>query len=373
VFGLGPAGGSALVAAAALALGGGEAANPACTQSGDRVRVALGADTHAALEAGSAGRILLDGERCGTRPVSRIATISLSGGPGPLALSVDLRGRRFAALTIRADLGDGDDRVDAGTWPGRLDVSAGPGADTLIGGRRGNRLAGGSGRDRLRGGPDRDRLAGGEGGDRCDGRGGRDVLLGCLPRWNTTSRPLGPELRRRMTGRSWHRGCPVGLGKLRLLRLPHWTMADHDVHAGRVIVHRDADRSVMSAMRSLLRHHFPIRRMEPIDRYGGDDHRSMNADNTSAFNCRFVAGTNRWSQHAFGRAIDLNPIENPYVTASGFVSPAAGRRYANRSRNAAGMVHKGDATVRAFARVGWGWGGAWAGTRDYQHFSANGR
>jgi Ca2+-binding RTX toxin-like protein len=361
------------MAAAALALGGGDAANPACTQSGDRVRVTLGADTHAALDAGSAGRILLDGERCGTRPVSRIATISLSGGPGPLALSVDLRGRRFARITIRADLGDGDDHLEAGTWPGRLDVAAGPGSDTVAGGRRANRLAGGLGRDRLRGGPGRDRLAGGEGGDRCEGRGGPDVLLDCLPPWNATSSPLSHDLRRKMTGRSWHRGCPVGLGKLRVLRLPHWTMGDHDVHAGRLIVHRDADRAALSAMRSLLRHHFPIRRMEPIDRFGGDDHRSMNADNTSAFNCRFVAGTSRWSQHAFGRAIDLNPIENPYVTASGFVSPPAGRRYANRSRNTAGMVHRGDATVRAFTRVGWGWGGAWHGTRDYQHFSANGR
>ena len=151
-----------------------------------------------------------------------------------------------------------------------------------------------------------------------------------------TSSPLSPELRRRMTGRSWHRGCPVGLGRLRVLDVPHWTMGDSDVHRGRLVVHRDSDGDVLRAMRGLLQARFPIRRMDLIDRYGGDDHRSMNADNTSAFNCRFVNGTNRWSEHAFGRALDLNPVENPYVTPSGFVSPPKGRPYANRKRRRGG-------------------------------------
>lgn len=126
-------------------------------------------------------------------------------------------------------------------------------------------------------------------------------------------------------------------------------------------------------MRRLYRKRFPIRRMRLIDAHGADDRRSMNADNTSAFNCRFVAGTERWSEHAYGKAIDVNPIENPYVTASGHVSPPAGRPYADRSQDAEGMIHRGDAVVRAFRRAGWKWGGNWPGTRDYQHFSASGR
>jgi poly-gamma-glutamate synthesis protein (capsule biosynthesis protein) len=99
----------------------------------------------------------------------------------------------------------------------------------------------------------------------------------------------------------------------------------------------------------------------------------MEADNTSAFNCRFVAGTQRWSMHAYGRAIDINPVENPYVSGS-HVSPPAGAPFADRSRDAAGMIHAGDAVVRAFKRrAGWKWGGSWpGGTRDYQHFSSNG-
>jgi hypothetical protein len=100
----------------------------------------------------------------------------------------------------------------------------------------------------------------------------------------------------------------------------------------------------------------------------------MAADNTSAFNCRFVAGSGGvWSEHAYGRAIDVNPIENPYVTASGYVSPPAGAPYARRDRHVAGLVHGGGPVVRAFAAAGWEWGGSWSGTRDYQHFSAGGR
>jgi hypothetical protein len=112
--------------------------------------------------------------------------------------------------------------------------------------------------------------------------------------------------------------------------------------------------------------------MRLVDRYGGNDNRSMRADNTSAFNCRRVAGTTRWSEHAYGRAIDINPVENPYVRSDGSVSPRRGRPYADRSRHARGMIHARDATVRAFHRVGWGWGGYWRSSKDYQHFSASG-
>ncbi|MDQ2940374.1 MAG: M15 family metallopeptidase [Actinomycetota bacterium] len=114
-------------------------------------------------------------------------------------------------------------------------------------------------------------------------------------------------------------------------------------------------------------------RMRLVDAYGADDHRSMAADNTSAFNCRFINGQpGVWSQHAFGKAINIDPIENPYVTGSGFVSPAAGSPYADRSRQAPGMVHRGDPTVRAFSAIGCGWGGRWSWPKDFQYFSANG-
>jgi hypothetical protein len=97
----------------------------------------------------------------------------------------------------------------------------------------------------------------------------------------------------------------------------------------------------------------------------------MAADNTSAFNCRRVEGSTSWSAHAYGLAIDINPLENPYIR-QGHVLPPAGRAFLNRSRRAVGMIHAGDAVVRAFAAVGWPWGGRWHEPVDYQHFSATG-
>jgi hypothetical protein len=192
------------------------------------------------------------------------------------------------------------------------------------------------------------------------------------PRFVGKAQRIDSERAKRMTGRSWHRGCPVPIDQLRLLRVRHWGF-DGDFHRGRLVVHEEEAREVLRAMGGLFRDRFPIRRMEVIDAYGGDDHRSMNADNTSGFNCRFVAGTSRWSQHAYGRAVDINPIENPYVTPSGHVSPPAGRPYVDRSQDAEGLIKSGSSTVRAFKRVGWKWGGNWSGTKDYQHFSSNGQ
>jgi len=192
------------------------------------------------------------------------------------------------------------------------------------------------------------------------------------PEWSGKPTKIRGEVADRVVGSSWHPGCPVPLRKLRLLRLTHWGF-DGEAHRGRLIVHRGHDREVLRVLKRLFRKRFPIRRMKLIDAYGADDHRSMNADNSSGFNCRFVAGTSRWSMHAYGKAIDINPIENPYVTSSGHVSPPAGAPYADRSRDAKGMVHGGDVVVRAFRRIGWKWGGSWNFPRDYQHFSANGQ
>jgi poly-gamma-glutamate synthesis protein (capsule biosynthesis protein) len=205
--------------------------------------------------------------------------------------------------------------------------------------------------------------------------------------WSPTSDARSPEAhafhghaaridaatRERMTGVSWHRGCPVGLGELRLLTVSHWGF-DGEVHRGRLVVNRDAATAMLGAMRTLFRLRYPIRQMHLVDAYGADDHRSMAADNTSAFNCRFVAGSGGiWSEHAYGRALDLNPLENPYVTESGYVSPPAGAPFADRSRRAKGLIHRDGPVVAAFAAVGWQGGGNWPWPRDYQHFSATGR
>jgi len=192
------------------------------------------------------------------------------------------------------------------------------------------------------------------------------------PAFEGRSEAIDGHVRERIVGSSWHRGCPVGLGDMRLLRVTHWGFDDRP-HNGRLVVHAAHADEIIAVMKRLYKLRYPIRRMQLIDQYGADDRRSMAADNTSAFNCRFVAGTTRWSMHAYGLAIDINPIENPYVSGS-HVSPPEGRPYADRSRNRPGMIHDGDEVEQAFAKkAGWEWLGDGPQTiRDYQHFPSTG-
>jgi len=196
-------------------------------------------------------------------------------------------------------------------------------------------------------------------------------LAPAAPPFHGTVSPLGPQLRARMTGVSWHAGCPVPLSGLRLVTLSYWGF-DGRVHTGRLVVNAAQARPVLRAFRRLYSERFPIRRMRLVDDYGGDDYRSIEADNTSAFNCRTATGSSRWSEHAYGRAIDVNPIENPYVSG-GRTSHPASRPYLDRSRLRPGMAYPGGVMVLAFRAVGWSWGGFWTGgVKDYQHFSASG-
>jgi hypothetical protein len=148
---------------------------------------------------------------------------------------------------------------------------------------------------------------------------------------------------------------------------------DHQVHTGRLVVNAAVTGKLILVFRTLFAMGYPIRRMVPVDAYHGSDFASIQADNTSAFNCRDATGSSSWSEHAFGLAVDLDPCENPYVAADGFEAHKRCLRYVDRSLPDPGVIHAGDKVVRAFASVGWGWGGTWQGARDYQHFSANGR
>jgi hypothetical protein len=190
------------------------------------------------------------------------------------------------------------------------------------------------------------------------------------PPYSASVRTIPPAMRQAMT--SWRPGCPVSLDDLRLVSLAYMGF-DGKAHRGRLIVNRDATAAIVGAFRSLYAARFPIRRMVPVDAYGSDDFRSIEADNTSSFNCRPATGSTHWSNHAYGRAIDVNPIENPYISG-GSTSHRASVPYLDRRRVRPGMAVPGGALVGAFAAQGWGWGGSWSGsTQDTQHFSYNGR
>ncbi|MFD3696306.1 M15 family metallopeptidase [Streptomyces sp. NPDC058646] len=172
-------------------------------------------------------------------------------------------------------------------------------------------------------------------------------------------------------GPTYRPGCPVGPERLRLIRMNHWGF-DGTVHRGELVVHERAVRPLLQVFGKMFEAKFPLRRMRPVAAYGGDDARSMADDNTSAFNCRQVTGDGaRRSRHAYGDAVDIGPLENPYVDRRGTVRPPAGRAHLRRDRPVPGMIRQGDAVTRAFEEVGWHWGGRWSNP-DYQHFSATG-
>jgi hypothetical protein len=172
---------------------------------------------------------------------------------------------------------------------------------------------------------------------------------------------------------SWRPGCPVGPAQLRRVRLTYLGFEGR-AHTGRLIVSARVANDVVRIFGELYRSRFPIRKMRPIDVYHGSDSRSTADDNTSAFNCRYAVapGPKHWSMHAYGEAIDINTVENPYIQ-SGRVTPTNAAAYADRSRVRPGMAVEGGVLVRTFTRAGWGWGGRWGGSPDYQHFSTNGR
>ena len=173
-------------------------------------------------------------------------------------------------------------------------------------------------------------------------------------------------------GASWREDCPVSVDDLRWLDVVHWNDAG-EVVDGAIVVHADHADDVTTVFGRLFDAGFPIHMMRPITEFDGDDVLSMSANNTSAFNCREIAGRpGVWSQHAYGGAIDINPLVNPWVRGNS-VDPPAGAPFVDRDPSVVGLIVAGDVVTQAFADIGWGWGGDWASTLDYQHFSHNGR
>jgi len=173
--------------------------------------------------------------------------------------------------------------------------------------------------------------------------------------------------------RSRHPGCPVPLTDLRYLRMTYLGF-DGVAHTGEMVVHHRYAAAVVDVFHRLYDARWPIRRMRLVDDYRGDDERSMAADNTTGYNCRRVAGRDVLSAHAYGAAIDINPAQNPYLIGSSIHPPSASR-FAGIDRSArahvpVGTIREGDVVVRAFTRIGWSWGGHWASSKDYQHFTA---
>ena len=189
------------------------------------------------------------------------------------------------------------------------------------------------------------------------------------PRFEAAVTPIGESLAEEMRGVSWRPGCPVPISDLRLITMNYWGF-DGQVHVGELVVHRDVADGIVGVFATLFDVGYPIRRMERIEHYGGDDEASMAADNTSAFNCRPITGGGAYSVHSWGKAVDINPVENPYVRGD-LVLPETGRPFLDRTSSRPGVIVAGDVVVEAFAAIGFVWGGDWTRLKDYQHFEAD--
>jgi hypothetical protein len=184
--------------------------------------------------------------------------------------------------------------------------------------------------------------------------------------------PIPPAIAKKMINSSWRSGCPVPLADLSYLRLSFWGF-DGKVHKGELVVHKKLAPEVVEIFKELFDNRFPIERMKLIDEYAHDDNKSMDANNTSAFNCRTrTANPDEFSNHSYGVAIDINPLCNPFIDkARGILEPKAAAAYLDRTKKLKGMIIKGDACYNAFIKRGWTWGGNWKDQIDYQHFEKN--
>jgi D-alanyl-D-alanine carboxypeptidase len=201
------------------------------------------------------------------------------------------------------------------------------------------------------------------------------ALLLAAPAFHSVIRPLEPAERSQLSARFWHPGCPVPLSSLRLLEVSYWDFAGKP-QTGELVVNRKVAAPLAKVFRQLYRLHFPIRHLRFADAYGPAGSQPRDGDISGSFECRRAVpspcgtGSGNWSNHAFGLAVDLNPIENPY-TGCGRTRKRESLPYLNRSKLRRGMIT--PAVVAAFSSIGWGWGGSWAGsTKDYMHFSWNG-
>jgi hypothetical protein len=193
----------------------------------------------------------------------------------------------------------------------------------------------------------------------------------CFPDFAATASAISPELRAEMTDKTWHAdlACP-SFDTLRLLEVPYWGF-DGAIHRGELVVAAEVVPAVELLFERLYREQFPIAKMVRVDAYGGSDDASMADNNTSAFNCREITGGGALSRHSYGVAIDINPVQNPYVSGA-TVLPEAGTDYADRSQLRPGMIVRPGPVTNALVDMGWEWGGDWDDPIDYQHISTGG-
>jgi hypothetical protein len=170
---------------------------------------------------------------------------------------------------------------------------------------------------------------------------------------------------------TWRPGCPVAARDLAWVRLTFWGFDDRR-HTGELLVNRSVAGPLVTVFHRLYDDRFPIEQMRITTQAEQDAPPTGDGNDTGAFACRPVRGATVFSQHAYGLAVDVNPFQNPYLKGD-LVLPELASSYRDRDRHRPGMILADGPVVRAFASIGWTWGGTWRSLKDLQHFSANGR
>lgn len=169
---------------------------------------------------------------------------------------------------------------------------------------------------------------------------------------------------------TWQPSCPVAAAELRYLTMSFWGF-DNRAHTGEMIVNTRVADAVTRVFGHLYEARFPLEEMRVVAAPELTAPPTGDGNNTSAFVCRSAVGQKRWSAHAYGLAIDVNPFCNPYIRGD-LVLPELATSYVDRANVRPGMIMAGDVVVRSFAAIGWTWGAEWTTPKDIQHFSATG-
>lgn len=191
---------------------------------------------------------------------------------------------------------------------------------------------------------------------------GKEVMKKPIFSWQI----VDDKIARKIVGSSWKKDAPVQLSDLAYLELTYWGY-DEKEHRGEMIVHSSVAEEVLDIFKELYDNKYYIEKIRLMDEYDADDNRSMADNNTSSFCYRSIVGSSYLSKHAYGLAIDINPLVNPYIKGQ-TILPQEGSQYKDRSLEEKGMIKKGDICYNAFSERGWKWGGDWHDPKDYQHF-----
>lgn len=183
---------------------------------------------------------------------------------------------------------------------------------------------------------------------------------------------ISTKLQKQMEGKSYTANANIAIEDLRYIKIKHFDFSGQE-RQGEIIVNKKIAKDTAEIFLDLYHHQYPLESVKLMDAFDGDDNRSMEANNTSAFNYRLIAGTSVLSRHGMGMAIDINPRLNPCVKGDS-VDPDSGRQYIDRDPQKVpekwreGIIVKNDYIYSLFQSYGFAWGGDWNSVKDYQHF-----